>query len=190
MTAVADKHAPSWRRYLDLLAVLTAKEIKVRYKRTALGYAWSLLNPIVYAVTFWFAFKAILNVKIEEVPHVPAEKRLQVHDSGEGFYRVVLHYGYMEEVDIPGDLGRVHTCGEPFTMMNTSFFLGRQKLIASKKRPGMALWREHLFEGEILGEAAQAVSLIRWNNDNRFCGRCGSVSEGQIGGYKRICTAC
>ena len=29
-------------------------------------------------------------------------------------------------------------------MMTTSFFLGRQKLIASK-RPGMALWREHLF---------------------------------------------
>lgn len=53
-----------------------------------------------------------------------------------------------------------------------------------------ALWREHLFEGEILGEAAQAVSLIRWNSDNRFCGRCGSVTEGHIGGYKRVCTAC
>lgn len=53
-----------------------------------------------------------------------------------------------------------------------------------------ALWREHLFEGEILGEAAQAVSLIRWNSDNRFCGRCGAVTEGQIGGYKRVCTAC
>jgi len=53
-----------------------------------------------------------------------------------------------------------------------------------------ALWREHLFEGEILGEAAQAVSLIRWNSDNRFCGRCGSGTEGQSGGYKRVCTAC
>jgi KUP system potassium uptake protein len=87
----------------------------------------------------------ILNVKIEEVPHVAAEKRLEVHDAGEGFYRVILHYGYMEEVNIPGDLARIDTCGEPFTMMSTSFFLGRQKLIASKKRPGMALWREKLF---------------------------------------------
>ncbi len=30
-------------------------------------------------------------------------------------------------------------------MMRTSFFLGRQKLVASKKAPGMALWREKLF---------------------------------------------
>jgi KUP system potassium uptake protein len=87
----------------------------------------------------------ILNVKIEEVPHVADEKRLEVHDAGEGFYRVILHYGYMEEVNIPGDLVRIDTCGEPFAMMSTSFFLGRQKLIASKKRPGMALWREKLF---------------------------------------------
>jgi KUP system potassium uptake protein len=87
----------------------------------------------------------ILNVKIEEVPHVPTDKRLEVHNAGEGFYRVILHYGYMEEVNIPGDLARIDTCGEPFAMMSTSFFLGRQKLIASKKRPGMALWREKLF---------------------------------------------
>jgi KUP system potassium uptake protein len=87
----------------------------------------------------------ILNVKIVEGPHVPAEKRLEVHNAGEGFFRVILHYGYMEEVNIPGDLARIDTCGEPFAMMSTSFFLGRQKLIASKKRPGMALWREKLF---------------------------------------------
>jgi KUP system potassium uptake protein len=87
----------------------------------------------------------ILTVKVEEVPHVAPERRLEVHDAGEGFFRVVLHYGYMQEVDIPRDLARIDTCGEPFNMMSTSFFLGRQKLIPSKKVPGMALWRERLF---------------------------------------------
>jgi KUP system potassium uptake protein len=87
----------------------------------------------------------ILNVKVEDVPHVPAEKRVELHDAGQGFYRVILHYGFMEEVDIPRDLARIKTCGEPFNMMSTSFFLGRQKLIAAKKVPGMALWRERLF---------------------------------------------
>jgi len=87
----------------------------------------------------------ILNVKVEEVPHVPLENRLEVHDAGQGFYRMVLHYGFMEEVDIPKDLARINTCGDPFNMMSTSFFLGRQKLIASKRRAGMALWREKLF---------------------------------------------
>jgi KUP system potassium uptake protein len=51
----------------------------------------------------------------------------------------------MEEVDIPRALAGITTCGEPFNMMSTSFFLGRQKLIAAKKGRGMALWREKLF---------------------------------------------
>jgi KUP system potassium uptake protein len=87
----------------------------------------------------------ILNVKVDDVPHVSPPQRLEVHDLGKGFYRVILHYGFMEEVDVPADLARVDTCGEPFNMMSTSFFLGRQKLIAAKEHPGMALWREHLF---------------------------------------------
>jgi KUP system potassium uptake protein len=87
----------------------------------------------------------ILNVKVEEVPHVEPAKRVEVHDASQGFYRVILHYGFMEEVDIPRDLAGIKTCGEPFNMMSTSFFLGRQKLIPSKSHPGMALWREKLF---------------------------------------------
>ena len=87
----------------------------------------------------------ILNVKVEEVPHVPAEKRLEVYAAGKGFYRAILHYGFMDEVDVPADLARIEDCGGGFNMMNTSFFLGRQKLIATKAQPGMALWRERLF---------------------------------------------
>jgi KUP system potassium uptake protein len=87
----------------------------------------------------------ILNVKVEEVPHVAGERRVEFHDAGDGFYRMVLHYGFMDEVDVPRDLSFIKTCGEPFNMMSTSFFLGRQKLIASTNAPGMALWRERLF---------------------------------------------
>ena len=87
----------------------------------------------------------ILHVKVEEVPHFAPENRVEIHPAGEGFFRVILHYGFMEEVDIPRDLSGISTCGEPFSMMSTSFFLGRQKLIASKKVRGMALWREKLF---------------------------------------------
>ena len=87
----------------------------------------------------------ILNVKVEDVPHVPPEKRVEIHDAGDGFYRVILHYGFMQEVDVPRDLATIKTCGEPFNMMTTSFFLGRQKLIAAKKGREMALWREKLF---------------------------------------------
>jgi KUP system potassium uptake protein len=102
----------------------------------------------------------ILNVKVEEVPHVPLEKRLEVHAAGDGFYRVILHYGFMEEVDIPKDLARIDTCGEPFNMMSTSFFLGRQKLIASKRRAGMSLWREKLFAW-ILKNSESAMEFFK-----------------------------
>ena len=87
----------------------------------------------------------ILTVKVEQVPHVPGDKRLEVHDSGSGFYRVILRYGFIDEVDVPADLARIEQCGGGFNMMTTSFFLGRQKLIAAKEQPGMSLWREHLF---------------------------------------------
>ncbi|MEA2998972.1 MAG: system potassium uptake protein [Sphingomonadales bacterium] len=87
----------------------------------------------------------ILNVKVEDVPHVAPEKRLEVHGAAEGFYRVILHYGFMDEVDVPADLVRIDSCGGGFNMMSTSFFLGRQKLIAAREQAGMALWREKLF---------------------------------------------
>jgi KUP system potassium uptake protein len=87
----------------------------------------------------------VLHVKVEDVPHVAPEKRVEMHDAGEGFFQVVLHYGFMQEVDIPHDLASIRTCGEPFAMMSTSFFLGRQKLIPTREKPGMALWREKLF---------------------------------------------
>jgi KUP system potassium uptake protein len=87
----------------------------------------------------------ILTVRVEEVPFADPGRRLEVHDAGSGFYRIILHYGFMEEVDIPRDLAGIDSIGEPFNMMSTSFFLGRQKLIPSKDYPGMALWRERLF---------------------------------------------
>ncbi|MBS0503716.1 MAG: potassium transporter Kup [Proteobacteria bacterium] len=87
----------------------------------------------------------ILTVNIEEVPYIDPAKRVELHDATQNFYRAILHYGFMEEVDIPRDLAGIQQCGRPFDMMSTSFFLGRQKLIASKKVPGMALWRERLF---------------------------------------------
>ncbi len=86
----------------------------------------------------------VLTVLVEQVPVVPEEKRAVVSALEQGFYRIVLRYGFMEEVDIPAALARLEACGGAFRQMETSFFLGRQTLIASP-RPGMALWREKLF---------------------------------------------
>ncbi|MBV9883791.1 MAG: potassium transporter Kup [Sphingomonadaceae bacterium] len=86
----------------------------------------------------------IVTVKIEDVPHVGEAQHIEVEDLGGGFWRIVLHYGFMQEVDVPADLARTDGCGPAFRIMDTSYFLGRQTLIPSK-RPGMMLWREKLF---------------------------------------------
>jgi KUP system potassium uptake protein len=86
----------------------------------------------------------ILTVAVQQVPHIAEAERIELQELGDSFYRVTLRYGFMEEVDIPADLMKLQRCGAQFRMMDTSFFLGRQKLIASP-RPGMAIWRENLF---------------------------------------------
>jgi KUP system potassium uptake protein len=86
----------------------------------------------------------LLTVDIRGVPHVPVEHRVTAAALGEGFHRIVLHYGFMDEIDIPAALGAITEAGAPFRPMETSYFLARQTLIASS-RPGMAIWREKLF---------------------------------------------
>lgn len=51
--------------YKDLIFVLTKKEIKVRYKNSYFGYVWSLLNPLAFALIFYFVFGIIMRVKME-----------------------------------------------------------------------------------------------------------------------------
>jgi len=85
-----------------------------------------------------------LAVVTQEVPLVDSAERVVVTSLGNGFWQVRLSYGFMEDVDIPAELGKIHQQGLSFKTLETTFFLGRETLIATK-RPGMALWREKLF---------------------------------------------
>jgi len=51
--------------YIDLLIVLTQKEMKVRYKSSFLGYIWSIANPLAFAFVFFIAFKVVMKIKME-----------------------------------------------------------------------------------------------------------------------------
>ena len=86
----------------------------------------------------------LLTVEIQNVPFVPDEERVTREDLGQGFHRLILHYGFMQEPNVPQGLGEAEDCGPDFRMMDTSFFLARQTLIAAKV-PGMKIWREKLF---------------------------------------------
>jgi len=55
----------SLRYYADLLTVLLATELKVRYKSTVLGYAWSVLYPLAFAGVFFLVFSVYMRVRID-----------------------------------------------------------------------------------------------------------------------------
>jgi lipopolysaccharide transport system permease protein len=56
----------AYEYYRDLVAVLVAKEFKVRYKSTFFGYAWSVLHPLAFAGVFYIMFKIIVRIKMDD----------------------------------------------------------------------------------------------------------------------------
>jgi KUP system potassium uptake protein len=86
----------------------------------------------------------LLTVTTSDVPHVSANDRATVDSLGHGFYRLTLRYGFMEEPDVPDALGEASVRGFPMDLNETTFFLGIETLLATR-RPGLPLWRERLF---------------------------------------------
>jgi KUP system potassium uptake protein len=101
----------------------------------------------------------LLTVRAEDIPHVPDGQRLEVQALGKQFYRVTVHYGFQDEPDLPRALELAKSHGLEIHMMETSFFLSRQTLVATQA-PGMALWREKLFVA-MSRNAASATAFFK-----------------------------
>ncbi|MEH6352996.1 potassium transporter Kup [Pseudomonas sp. 3JA] len=86
----------------------------------------------------------LLTVVYEDIPRVPPQRRFEVDAYGEGFFRVILHFGFTDEPDVPQALKLCHLDDLDFSPMRTTYFLSRETVIASKLE-GMARWREILF---------------------------------------------
>jgi KUP system potassium uptake protein len=100
----------------------------------------------------------LLSVLTAEVPEVPDERRVDVQPLGQGFYRVMAHYGFMETPNVPEILDCSQRQGLRVRPMETSYYLGRERLIPTKERRGreaaadrpypgkpMMVWRKKLF---------------------------------------------
>ena len=85
-----------------------------------------------------------LTIAVEEVPVVPQQEKLEFESLGHECYRAVLHFGFKEEPDVPAALKLCAAHGVELDMMETSFFLSRETVVATAKG-GMSLWRERLY---------------------------------------------
>lgn len=86
----------------------------------------------------------LLTIQNEEVPRVRPSERASVNHIQKGFWRVVLRYGFMETPDIPPALNDLRRFGLALDPMETSFFLGRDNVVAGP-RPGLPAWRRKIF---------------------------------------------
>ncbi|AIZ33750.1 potassium transporter Kup [Pseudomonas parafulva] len=86
----------------------------------------------------------LLTVVSEDRPRVPEAERFEVEAYGDGFFRVLLHFGFMDEPDVPAALRLCHLDALDFSPMRTTYFLSRETVIASRL-VGMSRWRSNLF---------------------------------------------
>lgn len=86
----------------------------------------------------------VLTIATEEIPFVPFNEKIQVEEVAPGFYRVLAHYGFMESPHVPQLLRQCKDFGLEIDLQETTFFLGRETLIASD-RTEMPKWQEKIF---------------------------------------------
>ena len=87
----------------------------------------------------------LLTVRTEEVPYLAhAKDRVAAENLDEGFWRAQVHFGFMEKPDVPAALDRVKQTGLRFDPMRTTYFIGRETILATRKL-GLSSWRGSLF---------------------------------------------
>ncbi len=98
----------------------------------------------------------LLSVVTEDIPHVAEEEELEFHELGQKFYSVIAHCGFMDSPEVPKLLQRCQAHGLSVRPLETTYYLGRETLIATPDRlrdasldaiprPGLATWRKKLF---------------------------------------------
>ncbi len=85
-----------------------------------------------------------VTVANEDVPQVGADRRRAVEELAPNIYRIALRYGFQESPNIPRELEALAELGIPYEPMQTSYFLGRETVVAAAV-PKMSRWRQWLF---------------------------------------------
>ncbi|GAA4266935.1 ABC transporter permease [Frondihabitans peucedani] len=77
MTAVSERadtvrrpRATGFKRYRQVLWLLTSRDLKVRYSTSALGYLWSILDPLLMSGIYYFVFTKVFHRNVGETPYI------------------------------------------------------------------------------------------------------------------------
>jgi KUP system potassium uptake protein len=87
----------------------------------------------------------LMTVQTANTPFVNDLDRLYLRRLDEGFVRIIIRYGFMEDPDIPAALEQCARFGETFDMMETTFYVSREVVIPRIPGRDIAPWRARLF---------------------------------------------
>jgi KUP system potassium uptake protein len=97
----------------------------------------------------------LMNVQTEDIPLVPEEQRIEIRHLDHNFHTVLARYGFMEEPNIPRALAQCRVLQFRFNLMETSFFVGREKIVKAKRSP-LSRWRQEIFV--LLSSTMQSIT--------------------------------
>jgi KUP system potassium uptake protein len=86
-----------------------------------------------------------LTIEVGDEPSVSTEQRIELELLQQGFWKMTLRYGFMQNPDVAYDLTTTSRRVLEFDMMTTSFFLSRQTMVPAGRGPLVARWSERLF---------------------------------------------
>jgi KUP system potassium uptake protein len=87
----------------------------------------------------------LVSVMTEEVPTMADERRVETHPLRAGLWRVILRFGFMEDLDIPDRLRDAQIDIDPTDLPSISYYIGHETIIPAREVAGMWPWREALF---------------------------------------------
>jgi len=136
---------------IDTFIETAEKEKPTRVAGTAI-YMSMVPEVIPPALLNNFRFNRVLHEQIvllsiltEDAARVDPGSRIRVDAFRDGFFRVVMRFGFTEDPDVPAMLSRIAHDELPVDLSRAIFFLGKETILPAADLPGMALWREKLF---------------------------------------------
>ncbi|MGH8744516.1 MAG: KUP/HAK/KT family potassium transporter, partial [Burkholderiales bacterium] len=103
------------------------------------------LQQLVRHTSVLYERVILVTVVIEPLPRITRDERIEFKELDEGFYRLVLRYGFMQGPNIPSDLAACDELGLKLEMDQIHYMIGHVDLLPGRKQQGMARWRDRLF---------------------------------------------
>jgi KUP system potassium uptake protein len=87
----------------------------------------------------------LMKIETEDIPHVTEDQRVEVKHLEHNFHTVTVRYGFMDEPNVPRAMAQLRLMQFRFNLLETSFFVGREKVVCAGGTRGFWSWRKRLF---------------------------------------------